>query len=247
MQNHFAHVLRFISVSNILLFLHLTSMMGILSTLGCTSAGLNTQNKPSTHPFLSLVQSDPHQIWSSTLDMNQKEAIHHFNARTKLKNGMIYGDSVRKLDIRNKCAAELNALLRHMNCEFQQDVLKEPSSRQPIYTREGKSIPMHVYLCPDGGAVRIKPSGDPTSRYRPQPQASKALRYPYNSSFKSFDDEMVKVDHMGNPIPKWGKDLNLDAVSKDQKSLFLEDWANDAHADLNLRCDVNLESKSAQE
>ena len=161
-----------------------------------------------------------------------KKAIRDYRARRVVGKDRIYGESVRSLDLRNKTASQVDSQMKALHCPRKEDVLKNPASHTPLQDSSGHSIPMISYLCPDGGVVRVKPEGDPTSKFRPQPHASKSLRYPYDSKFETFDDEIVKVDNFGNIIPKWAKDLNRVYLSDMEQKSFIEGWANDAHTDL---------------
>ncbi len=209
-------------------------LFSFISLAACSIAPLGPVS--SSHPFLKALKSSPSQIWAAQVNEKLKQTVTDFNAHRALENGAEYGKSIRTLELQGKCAADLDQELSQMSCKRVNDVLKEPKHNQPLRTQDGKTIPMISYLCPDGGVVRVKPSGDPMSRFRPQPHASKSLRYPYDSTFETFDDEIVKVDNHGNAIPKWVKDLNLNEISTDQKSAYIEDWANDAHTDLLVRC-----------
>lgn len=187
--------------------------------------------------FAQIASQQPQNIWSQHLDSKTTRAISDYLGHRKLRSGKIYGESVRTLDLRGKCPEDLKKTLQQQQqCLLQNDFIKNSRTHAPMLDSQGQKIPMLVYLCPDGGVVRIKPSGDPTSRFRPQPHASKALRYPFDASFESFDDERVKIDHSGNPIPKWAKDLNPELSLPNGREELVESWAEDAHADLGLDC-----------
>jgi hypothetical protein len=204
-------------------------------SLSCSSP---TKSHPTQAPvsFLDRLASQPDQIWAPGVDPKVKNATSDFLARKKLPNGKIYGDSIRTFSLEGQCLKDLDQKLRQMECERKDDVIKEPQSKKPILTAEGKRVPLWVYLCSDGGVVRIKPEGDSTNKRRPQPHSSKALRYPFNSKFETFDDEIVKIDNSGNPIPKWPKDLDTTFLSTQDKTPYLDSWANDAHTDLRQDC-----------
>jgi hypothetical protein len=183
-----------------------------------------------------LLELHPDQVWSTQVTDKIRKTLSDYATLKVLKNGRVYGNSVRSLNIENKCLHEIELQLEKQSCERKDQFVKDLKSQNAVRTSDGKTIPLLVYLCDDGGVVKIKPVGDPTSRFRPQPHASKSLRYPYNSRFESFDDEVVKVNNSGRAVPKWAKDLNFENVPSDQKKEWIEDWANDSHSDLKLDC-----------
>ncbi|MEW5851768.1 MAG: hypothetical protein AB2A00_23465 [Myxococcota bacterium] len=72
-------------------------------------------------------------------------------------------------------------------------------------------VPHDIYVHPaDGGMVRIKPQGDPSSPMRPQPHASKAVLLRGSGVAGRFDverdtgwnNEAFKVTNDGHPVPK---------------------------------------------
>ena len=208
----------------------------------------STQNTLSERPlteFVAVIKSHPDQIWSKTISLKTRDTIKDYKRETKLKTGEIYGYSVRTYDLRGKCAKEIDMDMQKLKCLRKDDVLKNPDTKQPLLTTKKEhsvpgavpmTIPMISYLCLDGGVVRLKPEGDPTSKFKPQPLASKALRYPFDSKFENFDDEIVKVDNDGNVIPKWIKDLNVAEIPREDQSDFIKGWADDAHTDLKMDC-----------
>lgn len=153
-----------------------------------------------------------------------KEMYEH---HAKLPNGLFYGDSVRNLNLRGETASSLSAVMKKMGCPLTEDVIREPSKNEPVKDKEGHTSPIWIWTCADGGVVRAKPEGDPTNKFRPQPHASKALRYPVNGTkVASFNEETAKIDNEGHILPKWPKDLNT------TNSDSINDWANATHTDL---------------
>jgi hypothetical protein len=130
----------------------------------------------------------------------------------------------------------MESALSKMKCQKKEDVLKNPQTHDPLRDSDGHTIPMIVYLCDDGGVFRFKPKGDPTNRFRKDPDASKSLRYPSDSLFENFDDEVIKVDNSGHAVPKWPKDLNLADIDEKNRAAVIQDWANDAHTFIKLDC-----------
>ncbi len=205
--------------------------------LGCNTAPQNHRGGLQGN-FLEVLSAHPEQVWSPSLSLEAKQAIADYRLKKKLPNGEIYGASVRAYDLRDKCFSEIDQEMKKLECKRKEDVLKDPKTKNPLKTGSGKTIPLIVYLCSDGGVVRVKPAGDPTSKLRSQPLTSKALRYPYNSKFDNFDDERVKVDNFGNAIPKWTKDMNPSLVHSKESGDIIEAWADDAHTDLKICSDV---------
>lgn len=140
---------------------------------------------------------------------------------------MIYGDTVRYLNLRGESAKSLKSIMNTLHCPLTEDVIRDPQKNEPVMDKSGHTSPIWIWTCPDGGIVRAKPDGDPTSKYRPQPHASKALRYPVDGSKAvSFNDETAKIDNEGHILPKWTKDLNT------TDSEAVNAWANATHTDL---------------
>ena len=131
--------------------------------------------------------------------------------------------TARNYSLAGKSAGGIRADMERRGCPLKADVLREPKRNQPVLY-QGRTVPMWAFLCPDGGVVRVKPVGDPASGYRPQPHASKGLRYPYDSKFEGFADEIVKIDDRGAAIPKSRADLGPKAP--------LDGWADDGHTDV---------------
>lgn len=206
-------------------------VLSFLLAVGCASSP-PSRKEHLMEEFLEAIHEHPEQVWSERLNPKAKIAIRDYDGHLKLKNGMYYGESVRHFDLRKRNAREIDDQMRKTHCERKSDVLKNPNTGKALQDFAGNVIPLIIYLCPDGGVVRIKPNGDPTSKFRPQPHGSKALRFPFDSKFESFDDEVVKVDNFGNAIPKWTQDMNPAFQVKDSHRNLIEGWAEDAHTDL---------------
>lgn len=196
----------------------------ILFVTGCVSTPVQ---------FEKFAAENPDGIWSEQASKDYHQLLDDYRSKKKLPSGLTYGESVRFFSLKNKCASEIDKQLSQKGCLKEIDVIKAPDTQKPILTSDSKTIPLVIYICPDGGIVRLKPQGDVTSKLRPQPNSTKALRFPYNSKFDSFDDEKVKIDNAGNPIPKWKKDMNP-ALTQSPK--WLQSWADDAHTDLSPVC-----------
>lgn len=174
--------------------------------------------------LLSFASESQH--FSATIDQKTKDSIQAYSSRQTLPTGLIYGDSVRNYSLRHKTAQGIHSDMTKLKCAFQEDVLRDPKDNKPISYNQ-RAIPLWIYLCPDGGVVRVKPLGNPANPYRPQPNATKGLRYPFDSKFIGFADETIKVDNQGNAIPKSRADLKRPDV--------VEEWAVAAHTDLEIR------------
>lgn len=173
--------------------------------------------------FDNFQNAHPAEVFAPTIDQRTKDCLEAYRVHRKLPNGLHYGDSVRGYSLSNKTPAEVKADMRNLNCLFKEDVIREPVMNQPKL-HQNHTIPLWIFMCPDGGVVRVKPKGDPTNELRPQIHGSKSLRYPYDAKFENYSDEVVKIDSEGWAVPKSRKDLD---------PLYLvTGWGADAHADL---------------
>jgi hypothetical protein len=79
----------------------------------------------------------------------------------------------------------------------------------------------------------VKPDGDPTSKFRPQPHASKSVRSPPDGDYRNFEDEGFKVDNDENPMPKWAKDAkNAHSAGSKEALDFMDGMADNSHTNL---------------
>lgn len=217
------------------LHFHSIFFLILLTPLACSSL-TTSPKKDFIEEFTTLAHFKNDQIWSPVLSSKTRQAIYDYNHKKKLNSGKIYGNSVRHYDVRNKCPTDIEQEMVQLGCQRKEDVLKDPKTNKPLMTHQLQTIPMVAFICPDGGVVRLKPQGDPMNKYRAQPSVSKVLRYPFNSKFENFTDEVAKIDNFGNIIPKWAKDLNPNLGKLDEKSKLVQAWADDAHTDLRLDC-----------
>jgi hypothetical protein len=83
-------------------------------------------------------------------------------------------------------------------------VLSRPDASGKLTTADPKHsdiVPQDIYTHSDGGMVRVKPEGDPSSPFRPQAHANKSVMYnPKNGT--DFNNEAFKVTNNGDPVPK---------------------------------------------
>lgn len=173
--------------------------------------------------FDNFQKLHPSEVFARTIDQKTRDCLEAYQLCKKLSNGLHYGDTVRQYELRNKTLAEVRKDMKKMKCAFKEDVIRDPGSNQPKLYRQ-HTIPIWIFLCADGGVVRVKPKGDPTNQFRPQIHGSKSLRYPFDAKFENFSDEVVKIDPEGNAIPKSRADL--------APQHLVSGWSADAHSDL---------------
>lgn len=161
-------------------------------------------------------------IWASSISNQTRDALDDFNNRKKLENGRIYGEFARNLKLSGKSLEQLETLAQKEDCVKTEDFIRDASSNEPL-SHKDKNITMVFFICPDGTSIRVKPSGNPLSRYRPWPHSSKSLRYPADADATQFSNEALKIDNEGNAVPKWPRDLAPD--------IDPAWWAEDAHTD----------------
>jgi len=164
--------------------------------------------------------------FTDTLTPNTAHSLQDYLHHQKLENGIEYGSFVRNFHLAGESVDSAKKKLSQAPCTLKEDVIREPKHNLPIRDRNEKTAPIWVWLCEDGGIIRIKPQGDPTNKFRPEPHGSKALRYPPTGEFHGFNDETLKIDEAGNPLPKWPADL------KSKDPTVINDWANATHTDL---------------
>ncbi len=178
--------------------------------------------------FQELLAKNPAMIWNTQLTPRTEQAIQAF------KRGIL-GRSVRDLDLRNKTADAVRTELKNRGFKAEMGVIKDVQTGKPVINPvTGKPVPMEIWTHADGGMVRLKPEGDPTSRFRPQAHLSISVLYPPGASGHDFNNEAFKVDYKGNPLPKWATDArNPFNVASPAGKKFLDDLASQTH--INLR------------
>ncbi|MEB3223714.1 MAG: hypothetical protein VKS61_16690 [Candidatus Sericytochromatia bacterium] len=191
------------------------------------AAGSGRANADLNLGFAELVARNPDLVWSTQMTPRTEQAIKAFKA------GHL-GASVKALDLRGLEVGEVRVELKRRGFTVQQAHVVDIHTGQPKrHPGTGRPIPMEIWTHPDGGVVRIKPEGDPLSRYRPQPHLSIAVRYPPKASASDFNNEAFKVDHTGLPLPKWAADArNPHAANSPAGMRFLDDLASRTHVDL---------------
>lgn len=149
----------------------------------------------------------------------------------QMPNGLKYGDSVRDLDLSNLSADEIDALLTARGFTVELTALRDLKG-EPIVV-DGAVVPIRIYTHPDGGTVRVKPAGDPTSRFMPQPHLVKSLRWPYDAPGDGFEHEGLKVSNSGAPLPRLPSETKVTRHHVGAKKYF-DHWAALAHTDLKI-------------
>lgn len=185
--------------------------------------------------FYKILKQDPQSIWSVAISDKVKTTLGDYNSHKIIYidgRALEYGGSVRDFNVQGLSFVAIEEGMQQRQCKKEIDYVKDPQTHNFVKDAQGDTVLMIVFLCPDGGVVRVKPKGDPTSKFRPMPHASKSLRYPHNAAYKNFDDEIIKVDNNGYAIPKWAKDLKIISKDKNIQDQWVEDWANDAHTNL---------------
>lgn len=184
--------------------------------------------------FAGVLERNPDAVWNPGVNSKLKDSLRAFKNHRKLSNGLAYGSMVQHLNLEGLCPEKIEAWAAQHACSRQDDVLKEPKRNAPIHDTHGNTIPLVSYLCPDGGVIRTKPQGDPTSPFDRAPLASIAMRFFGSDRYENFSDEAFKIDSAGLAIPKWPKDLNLElqGLSKKNRKAYVDEWARDAHTHL---------------
>lgn len=198
---------------------------GVPAPAGAPSA--RVANPDANLGFQELLAKNPAMIWNTQLTPRTEQALAAF------KRGVL-GRSVRDLDLRNKTAEAVRTELKNRGFKAEMGVIKDVRTGQPVINpATGRTVPMEIWTHADGGMVRIKPEGDPTNRFRPQAHLSISVLYPPGSSGHDFNNEAFKVDHKGNPLPKWSNDArNPFAAATPAGKKFLDDLASQTHVNL---------------
>lgn len=186
--------------------------------------------KPLAAPapgFAELIATDPSKVWTASPTARVEAAIASY------RQGKL-GESVRELDLRRQTVNEVRDVLKAKGFSVEQGHITDVRTGKPaVNPVTGEIIPMEIWTHPDGGMVRVKPEGDPTSKFRPQPHLSVSVKYPPDASGHDFNNEAFKVDHAGNPLPKWAKDAaNPYGADTPAGKKFLDDLANGTHVNL---------------
>jgi hypothetical protein len=206
---------------------HGTGLLSRTAVPGATKPALKVVNDQNLG-FAELVAKNPSLIWSTQMTPRTEQALKSY------AQGLL-GKSVQGMDLRNKTADQARKELQRRGFTREMGVIKDVRTGQPVVNpKTGLPVPIEVWTHQDGGLVRIKPEGDPTSRHRPAPHLSVSVLYPPGASGHDFNNEAFKVDFAGNPLPKWASDArNPFPAASPAGKRFLDDLAGRTH--LNLR------------
>jgi hypothetical protein len=184
--------------------------------------------------FAGVMERRPEAIWAQSISKQLRESVEAFQQHKKLPNGVVYGSTIRDLNLTRTCEEDIFAWAKKHGCSRKNDFIKNPADNSPRLDARGKTIPLVSLLCKDGGVIRLKPEGDPTYKKNPDPNAVKAMRFFGVDRYDSFEDEAFKIDDAGMPIPKWSKDLNVELpeLTSGDRDRYIEEWAKDAHSPL---------------
>lgn len=177
--------------------------------------------------FQEILAKNPAMIWSTALTPRTEQALKAY-ARG------ILGKSVQQMDLRDKTSQEVRQELTKRGFQREMGVIKDVRTGQPVINpKTGKAVPMEIWTHADGGMVRLKPDGDPTSRFRPQAHLSISVLYPPGASGHDFNNEAFKIDHNGRPLPKFAEHArNPYAAASPAGKKFFDDLASQTHVNL---------------
>lgn len=177
--------------------------------------------------FNEVLAKNPGEVWATNLTPRMEAALAAYRA------GKL-GESVRELDLRRMNVAQCRETLKAKGFTVEQGHITDVRTGKPaVHPETGEAIPMEIWTHPDGGMVRIKPEGDPTSKFRPQAHLSKSVKYPPDASGHDFNNEAFKVDAEGRALPKWPKDAKPTVgVDTPAGKKFLDDLADATHLNL---------------
>ena len=195
------------------------------------SASIGDYASDRAHLFRDFFRAHPRDIWDSSVPAATRQAVTDYQSRKMLPWPalMTYGQSVRHLDLFLKSAAEIDAALRAKAFQRFDDWIRDPKTKLPKPGKDGALMPMIVYVHPDGGMIRVKPKGDSTNRFRPQPDVVIAVRYPHDADYRDFDKEGFKTDTAGDALPKWPRDLFNPFKGTPQEAAYADGWGDATH------------------
>lgn len=183
------------------------------------------------HLFKDFFAANPDRIWSPHISPATRQAVRDFQSRKRLGAPafLTYGQSVRHLNLALESPDGIDSTLRAKAFARFDDCVRDPKTKQCKSGKDGRPIPMTVYIHPDGGMIRVKPRGNPTDRFRPQPDVVIAVRYPYDADYQDFDKEGFKIDAEGRALPKWPKDLYNPYEGTPRGAAYADGWGDAAH------------------
>jgi hypothetical protein len=163
---------------------------------------------------MSKSHTDPDGVWDQKVlnDPNHKQlkdSLDEFAAGDK-------GKSVKDLDLSKKGGEQLHEELLDKGFKHKREPLTKDvdGQREFVLSRPGQDgkmttsdptdpniVSQDIYTHADGGMVRVKPEGDPSSPFRPQPHSSKSVLHDPNKG-TDLSNEAFKVTNNGEPVPK---------------------------------------------
>ena len=200
----------------------LSPFLVLFFVFGCAHSPPQNKREQKLELFLTA-QKKGTEIWATSTPKEIRSAVSDYQAHKKLANGLVYGESIRNLNLARMTLPQIEPLLVQRKCRKLVDVLRDAKTGEPSQCN-GSKIRQIIFDCYDGGMVRLKPDGDPCNKYRPQAHGVKSVRFPFDGDPKDYSKEAFKVDKFDLPIPKSPGMLNP-AVDADG-------WAEDAHVDL---------------
>jgi hypothetical protein len=176
--------------------------------------------------FSDWLEQHPDRVFSASCSSDTRRAVSEYQSRSG------YAASLRSLTIAGLTAGQLDRLLLSKGFERHDDWIRDPSTHELKLDAAGRPMRMLVYTHADGGMVRVKPDGEPTSRFRPQPHAVKSARWPPDADYRDFTKKAFKVDGRGRALPKWPADLYNPYADTALKSTFEDGWGDTVHVNL---------------
>lgn len=212
----------------------ISQCMILLFLFGCSSA-VPVQDRPQD--FTAQLVETWIALWKYPVAPKIKNALSDYFDGREVSPGVKLGEKVRVLDIRNQTIDSVRKLalkngFRFVECPFW-DFSKTPNERLPerlperLKDERGEFVPLWVFIHTDGSKIRVKPKGDPKSKYRPFPDATKSLVFPPGSDPCDYSNEVFLIDHQGLPLPK-----QPGALSSVENSSLYNEWAERTHSRL---------------
>jgi hypothetical protein len=163
---------------------------------------------------MSKSHTDPNGVWDQKVlndpkNKQMKDSLDSFATGDK-------GKSVKDLDLSKKSGEKLHEDLLDKGFKHKREPLTKEvdGTREYVLSQPGKDgkmttsdptdpniVSQDLYTHPDGGMVRVKPEGDPSSPFRPQPHASKSVLHDPTKG-TDLSNEAFKVTNNGEPVPK---------------------------------------------
>jgi hypothetical protein len=183
--------------------------------------------------FSAWINEHPDDLWAADAPAAAKQAVADYNAKKALGEKLVYGASLRGLKLAGLTAKSIDEQLKKRGFQRHDDFIRDPKSKEPLLGKDKKPVAMTVYTHADGAMIRVKPDGDPFSKFRPQPQAVKAVRGPPDADYRDFAAEAFKVEAGGDrAIPKSPREVKNPYKDTELSNTFLDGWGDAAHSDV---------------